>query len=197
MKNKPSQEFINLRHRFSRVIEMHLAYQVFNLGEIKLGNQTVLSSEVQTRQITHSLLIAFYSYLYSLFDKPKDAISFIDVFNEIKKNNHTAIDLIAIGDIIEDEWSKIEPNIRDLRHKIGFHFSKSFKSSRYGYDQFEKIHPLTPYIILHGLRFFFRTSLKYYDFDENYIDKPDDCDLQEYITFLNDRIAERDSIKFE
>jgi hypothetical protein len=193
---KPSEEFINLRHRFSRVIEMQLAYQTFNLEQVNAGGDNVLQTNIQIRQITHSLLVAFYSYLYSLFDKPREAISFIDVLNDIKKNNPSATELISIGEIVEGEWSKIEPNIRDLRHKIGFHFSKSFKGSKYGYDQFENIHPLTPYIILDGLRFFFRTSLKYYEFEESYISKPVDSDFHEYINYLNDNIKKRDSVKF-
>lgn len=66
---KESDELYLLRFRYGRAVEVLYAYKTFLLKEVKYGNKNTCKDKEQVEDITHTLLVVYYSYIYSMFDK--------------------------------------------------------------------------------------------------------------------------------
>ena len=161
-----TEEIFLLRHRFGRTIEVWTAYNVFLRREVKVGKEFICYDPFVVEQTTHTLLIAYYSYLYSLFDPSgtdfiSATASTVDQLPERAK---------AVRQEILDHWEKIKEPINKIRHNIGFHGGKKIKNSTSGYSAYSdtQLHPWSPDYILQLLRVFFRDFDKVVSRSENY-----------------------------
>lgn len=161
-----TEEIFLLRHRFGRTMEIWTAYNVFLRREVKVGKEYICYEPYVVEQTTHTLLIAYYSYLYSLFDP-------------IGTNYITATESIvdklpdrakAVRHDILEHWDKIKEPINKIRHNIGFHGGKKVKNSTSGYCAYAdtQLHPWSPEYILQLLRVFFRDLDKVVSKSENF-----------------------------
>jgi hypothetical protein len=157
-----------LRHRWARSIEVRAAYQTFLNREVLVGSdKTCLNDEVVT-QTTHTLLVAYYSFIYSLFDPSGTNFEYITCahINDFPEK------VVEVRDLILEHWQKIEDPIRRIRHNIGFHQSKKRKGSSNGYESYRELHPLSADYIMTLFRVFFRLLDDVYDYEESYMFKP-------------------------
>ena len=72
-----SAELYLLRFRYGRAVDVLCAYNTFLHKEIKYGTKNVCKDRKQVEDITHTLLVVYYSYIYSMFDK--NGTDFINV----------------------------------------------------------------------------------------------------------------------
>jgi hypothetical protein len=154
IKEKESDEIRLLRHRYARTIEIWTAYNVFLLRQIKVGGDFICINDELAEQTTHTLLITYYSYLYSLFD-PSGTNFITSTKPLIGKLSPRGVEVRK--EIIE-HWTTIKTPINKVRHNIGFHGGKELKNFKSGYAAFREpnLHPKSPDYILALLRVFFR-----------------------------------------
>lgn len=184
------EELQMLRHRFARTIEIWVAYNTFLNKEVLVGEFHTCLNDIIVFQTTHTLLITYYSFVYSLFDpsavnlkKIKDEI----LFHLPQQDAHEALDLVL------EEWEKIRTPISIIRNNIGFHHSSQQKGARAGYQSYGKIHPYSTEIIMQALRVFFRCVDGVFQSNEPYGIEPSESDtlaLMEHVRELKKYIVE-------
>ena len=153
-----------LRHRFSRVIEISIAYRAFLNDEVLIGSDKTCPDRHVASQVTHTLLVTYYSYIYSLFDKSGANFTSItkELIGDIHPNGEKARNLVIC------QWSEISDQITKIRHNIGFHQSVKSSGHDHGYSSFGYIHPLASEVIMHALRAYFRYINDAYEHSEPY-----------------------------
>lgn len=171
-----TEEIFLLRHRFGRTIEIWTAYNVFLKREVLVGQEYVCYQPFVVEQTTHTLLITYYSYIYSLFDPSGTNFTratepFIEKLPERAKN---------VRQEIIEHWKTIQEPINKIRHNIGFHGAQKIKNQKSGYSAYADttLHPLSPDYILQMLRVFFRDLDTIVSLSENYLNhiSQDDTD---------------------
>ena len=149
----PEREDVELlRFRWHRLIEIWVAYNVFLNREVLLGRDKVCINDAVVTQTTHTLLVVYYSYLYSLFDPT--GTNFTTVVKEIDSSLPEAVREIAFK--IGGLWNEIRDPITRIRHNMGFHGARANKGRKDGAAQFYRLHPLLPQALAAYLRVFFR-----------------------------------------
>ncbi|NIE74137.1 hypothetical protein F3J45_06735 [Pantoea sp. Ap-967] len=148
------EDIAALLHRWANLRGVHGAYKAFLNEEILVGEDRVCSDIADVKQVASSLLTVYYSYLYSMFDKPKASTNFLESTKKILPDLDSKA--TEIWNYINGLWSAIESEMMQLRHKIGFHGERTFDGMTHGYKQFHKINPLIPEQILLWMTVFFR-----------------------------------------
>lgn len=148
------EDIAALLHRWANLRGVHGAYKAFLNGEILVGEDRVCSDISEVKQVASSLLTVYYSYLYSMFDKPKASTNFLESTKKILPNLDSKA--TETWSYINGLWAAIESEMMQLRHKIGFHGERTFDGMAHGYKQFHKINPLIPEQILLWMTVFFR-----------------------------------------
>ena len=162
-----TEEIYLLRNRFGRTIEMWTAYNVFLRREVKIGDEFICGDISVVEQTTHTLLITYYSFIYSLFDPSGTNFitatePFVDKFPERAKK---------VWQEIIDHWEIIKEPINKIRHNIGFHGGKKVKNATSGYSAYvdTDLHPWSAEYILQLLMVFFCDLDKIVSVSENYM----------------------------
>ncbi|MEH7514261.1 hypothetical protein V7146_16225 [Gottfriedia acidiceleris] len=157
MLKKEPEKLVFLRHRFSRLIDMATAYQVFRTQEVEIGKDKIIQNPIVTGQVAQTLMIQLYSYLYSIFDyHPQwNSVDFISITDNLREDFDT--DTIKIHDKVKDLWQQIKLPLKVLRNKVGFHQEDNEEGVNEGYGQLNAIHPLLPLLLIQYLRVFFRS----------------------------------------
>ena len=147
-----------LHHRFGRTIEVMVAYRSFLNIEVNVGEEFSCVNDELRQQVTHTLLVTLYSYIYSLFDPSAVNLKQLpnSVIEPLDDEAKQALDM-AIA-----EWDKIKTPISKIRSNIGFHHSKKESGANCGYSSFYEVHPLSPMLIVDSLRLFFRVAYQFY-----------------------------------
>ena len=167
MLKTPPESIVVLRHRYARAVEIWAAYQVFLLRQINVGPDMICYDEQRAKQITNTMMVNYYSFVYSLFDS--EACHFIDDTEEVIPNS-SSLAIEARTEIIA-LWQKVQNQLKRIRHNTGFHGGKSLKSLKDGYNQLNRddFHPLVPDCILQYMRVYFRELEFAYDFEEGFM----------------------------
>lgn len=175
-----SEELAMLRHRFGRAIEVSTAYHTFNNQEVEVGPEKTCINEVVRFQVTHTLLITYYSFIYSLFDP-----SGVD-FRKIAKrvSPQIAQDGQDAAALAVAQWEVIRKPMSIIRSNIGFHHSEREKGANVGYESYGEIHPLAPELIMQALRVFFRRASEVFEPREPYGGKPSSSDTDMLMRFV-------------
>jgi len=153
-----------LRHRFGRTIEMWVAYNTFLNREVLVGNDKTCINNHVVFQTTHTLLIAYYSFVFSLFDP--SAVNFRKITEKIL--DELPSDAREARDLVLEQWAKIEKPLTIIRNNIGFHHSVKQKGADFGYENYGNIHPLSTELIMQALRVFFRRVDGVFESKESY-----------------------------
>src|SRR5713101_2340518 len=150
----PSQpeDVQRLRYRWGRLIEVWVAYRVFLHREVHVGPDKVCLNEAIVAQTGHTLLILYYSYIYSLFD-PK-GVNFATVTKAIEAM--LSPEALLVRDKILELWQRLRDPVERIRHNIGFHGAPGEKGHRQGFRKLEEFHPILPDALCAYLRVFFR-----------------------------------------
>lgn len=159
-----SEQLYLLRFRYGRTAEIFLAYKTFLFREIKIGDKNYCQTEEHVRQVTHTLLLTFYSFVYSLFDA--SGTDFISATEPYK--NSLSQDGMKIRDELIDIWIKNKTALSKLRNNIGFHGGLKMKSHDVGYSALIEIHPQTSEFIMNHLALFFMEMDELIPTSENY-----------------------------
>ncbi|WP_233963236.1 MULTISPECIES: hypothetical protein [Enterobacterales] len=178
-----------LRHRFSRTIEMWVAYNTFLNREVLVGNDKTCLNDIIVFQTTHTLLIAYYSFIFSLFDP--SAVNFKKITEKILP--HLPPDAHEARGLVLEQWGKIEKPLTIIRNTIGFHHSAKQKGASTGYQNYGNIHPLSTELIMQALRVFFRRVDGVFESSEPYGVAPAEDDtvaLMEKVRGLKEYIVE-------
>src|SRR5271157_2034396 len=141
-----------LRHRWNRLTEIWVAYNTFLRREVEIGADKVCLNGGVVTQTTHTLLLMYYSHLYSLFDRA--GINFADATQAIQVS--LPADTREVREKILALWSKIENPVTRIRHNVGFHGARAEDFHRDGISQLQRFHPLVPEALMGYLRVFFR-----------------------------------------
>jgi hypothetical protein len=174
------EDLAMLRHRFGRAIEVSTAYHAFNNGEIAVGPDKTCINEVVRFQVTHTLLVTYYSFIYSLFDP--SGVNFIKISEKVSPL--IASDGQEAARLAIETWQKIRKPMSIIRSNIGFHHSEAAKGASMGYESYGSIHPFEPELIMQALRVFFRRASEVYEPREPYGAKPlakDTGELMQYV----------------
>ena len=176
-----TEEIFLLRHRFGRTIEIWTAYNVFLRSQVEVGEDKICTHPFVVEQTTHTLLITYYSYLYSLFDP--SGTNFVDATEPILKELGERA--LEVRQEIIEHWEQIKEPINKIRHNIGFHGGRQLKNQNSGYSAYSetKLHPWSPNYILKLMRVFFRDLDTVVSRSEDYFFhiSPEDTDrLYEY-----------------
>lgn len=179
-----TEELWIARHRFMRLLEMYLAYETFRDGNVSIDHPDP-SAVVHIRSnITHTLLVGTYSFLFSLFDPSSLRL---DKVIEAARDELSPAALEA-GDKAVEIWRKIEKPVVKIRNNIGFHISmkreKGVKAA--GYDQFSEIDPRLPIHLIGWLRLFFRELALTHRPAEDYFAAPPAIDTAQLAAHLRD-----------
>jgi hypothetical protein len=174
------EDLAMLRHRFGRAIEMSSAYNAFNENEVETGPGKSVINDMVRFQTTHTLLITYYSFIYSLFDP--SAVNFIDTYKNIAAQLPS--DAREAGRIAIDEWNKIKVPMSIIRSTIGFHHAKKEKSANKGYESYGSIHPYSPKLIMQALRIVFRRASEVYETGEAYAKTPKSQDTEQLMAYV-------------
>lgn len=159
-----------LRHRFGRTIEIWTAYNAFRNREIEVGPDKTCTDDLIVEQTTHTLLVTFYSFVYSLFDK--SGVNFQNISQTILGQlTPAAREARAIVVATEEH---IHSDLAKIRSNIGFHQGDNRKKQHVGYGAYNTFHPLAPMLIMHGLRAFFRETSKIYAHSEPHAKEMDE-----------------------
>ncbi len=178
-----------LRHRFSRTIEMWVAYNTFLEREVLVGNDKTCLNDTVVFQTTHTLLIAYYSFVFSLFDP--SAVNFKSITEKILPN--LPQDAREARDLVLEQWEEIKTPISIIRNNIGFHHSPKQKGATTGYENYGNIHPYATELIMQALRVFFRRVDGVFESSEPYGVAPDESTtvaLMAYVRKLKEYIVE-------
>ncbi|MFQ6758407.1 MAG: hypothetical protein D9V46_04180 [Deltaproteobacteria bacterium] len=175
-----SEDLAMLRHRFGRAIEVSTAYHAFNNHEVAVGPDKTCINEVVRFQVTHTLLITYYSFIYSLFDP--SGVNFTEISKSVVP--HLPQDGKAAAALAIAEWEEIRTPMSIIRSNIGFHHSEREKGANKGYESYGRIHPLAPELIMQALRVFFRHAAEVFEPREPYGVKPSSSDTDELMRFV-------------
>jgi hypothetical protein len=175
MKKQEPESIGQIRHRYSRTIEMWVAYQTFLNRQVEVGPDKVCLNKFIVVQTTHTLLVAYYSFLYSLFDQ--SGSHFEKATEELLP--HFPTRAIEVRNLILDHWKLICGPVTRIRHNIGFHHAKSRKGVEVGYDAYKELHPLSSEYIMNLFRVFFRALAEVYEYSEPYSIPPKKEDTEE------------------
>jgi len=178
-----------LRHRFARTIEVWVAYNTFLSREVFVGEDKICLNNLVVEQTTHTLLIAYYSFVFSLFDP--SAVNFKNITEKVLP--HLPQDAHEARDLVLEQWKNIEKPLAIIRNNIGFHHSTSQKGAKAGYQNYANIHPLATELIMNGLRVFFRRVDGVFESREPFGIAPDEEDtvaLMAYVRKLNEHIVQ-------
>src|SRR6266542_3334981 len=115
-----------LRYRWRRLIEVWVAYRVFLHREVHVGPDKVCLNEAIVAQTGHTLLILYYSYIYSLFD-PR-GVDFATVTKAIEPM--LSPETLRVRDKILELWQRLRDPVERIRHNIGFHGAPGEKGHR-------------------------------------------------------------------
>ncbi len=148
---KDSEELVLLRFRYGRAAEIFLAYKTFLFREIMTGEKNYCQTEQHVKSVTHILLITFYSFVYSLFDK--SGVDFISTTEPY--SNYLSDTGKKIRDELIEIWEENKTSMAILRNNVGFHGGKKFKNFEAGYSALSSIHPQTSELIMIQLAIFF------------------------------------------
>ena len=141
-----------LRYRWSRLIEVWVAYRVFLHREVHVGPDKVCLNEAIVAQTGHTLLILYYSYIYSLFD-PK-GVNFATVTKAIEPM--LSPETLRVRKKILELWQHLRDPVERIRHNVGVHGAPGEKGHRQGFRKLEEFHPILPEALCAYLRVFFR-----------------------------------------
>lgn len=142
----------SLRYRWNRLIEVWVAYRVFLHREVNVGPDNVCLNEAIVAQTGHTLLILYYSYIYSLFD-PK-GVNFATVTKAIEPM--LPPETLQVRAKILELWQRLRDPVERIRHNIGFHGAPGEKGHKHGFRQLRDFHPILPEALCAYLRVFFR-----------------------------------------
>ena len=149
----PEREDVErLRFRWHRLIEIWVAYNVFLNRQVVVGRDKICVNDAVVTQTIHTLLVVYYSYLYSLFDPT--GINFITVTKAIDPSLPVSVRQIALK--IVNLWNEVRDPITRIRNNMGFHGARANKGHDDATAQFYRLHPLLPQALAAYLRFFFR-----------------------------------------
>jgi len=181
-----SEELYLLRFRYGRAAEMLLAYKTFLNKQVSIGGSSYCQTDEHVRQVSHTLLIVFYSFIYSMFDKSgTDFVSttepYINLLSEDGKK--------ARNDLIEI-WGKNKNPISKLRHNIGFHGGVKVKSHEVGYGALADIHPQTSEFIMNQMALFFIEIDAIIPPSENYNFHIDPSDAKKFLISRAEKLKE-------
>ena len=153
MRKIPEPEDLQmLRHRWARAIEIWVAYQTFLHREVLVGPDKICIDNLVVSQTTHTLLVAYYSFIYSLFDP--SATHFERVTEKLMDS--LPEEAKGVRKMILEHWKTIQEPISIIRSNIGFHGSPKSKGLKYGYGSFKSIHPWASEYLMTLMRVFFR-----------------------------------------
>jgi len=146
------QDIRRLRHRWARLIEIWAAYTTFLHREVEIGPDKVCLNDGIVTQTTHTLLIVYYSYIYSLFDPSG---------TDFERVTGSIADLlpepaIQVREKVLQVWAELKNPLQVIRHNVGFHGAKADKGHNFGFRQLDEFHPLLPQALCAYLRVFFR-----------------------------------------
>ena len=175
-----SEDLAMLRHRFGRAIEVSTAYHAFNNHEVAVGTDKTCINEAVRFQVTHTLLITYYSFIFSLFDP--SGVDFRKVAERVSPM--LAQDGKDAAALAIAQWEEIRIPMSIIRSNIGFHHSEREKGASKGYESYGKIHPLAPELIMQALRVFFRRASEVFEPREPYGAKPSSNDTSELIRLV-------------
>lgn len=148
---KENEELNLLRFRYGRATEILIAYNTFLYRQVNVGGKNCCQTDEVVAKITHTLLITFYSFIYSMFDKR--GTNFITATQQYESL------LSEQGRIIRNElievWNENKKPIEKLRHNIGFHGSKKLKNQEVGYSALSEIHPQMAEFIINQIGLLF------------------------------------------
>lgn len=173
------EELAMLRHRFGRTIEVWIAYSAFLRREILTGPNKFCVNDKIVEQTTHTLLIIFYSFIHSMFDK--SGVDFTKI-SQGMLNDLTPAAKEARA-IVVDVEKRIHPELEKIRNNIGFHQGNKRKKHLSGYGAYDAFHPWIPMLIMDGLRVFFREVDKRYAHKEEYGLEIDEKTTEEILEF--------------
>jgi hypothetical protein len=151
---------------------MWVAYNTFLNQEVLVGRDKVCLDNLVVLQTTHTLLVAYYSFVYSLFDP--SAVNFRAITE--KTLPHVTQDAREARDIVLEQWEKVKAPISIIRNNIGFHQSPKQKGASRGYENYGNVHPYATELIMQALRVFFRRVDSVFDSSEPYGRKPSEED---------------------
>lgn len=174
------EDLAMLRHRFGRAIEVSTAYHVFNNREVAVGPDKTCIDEVVRFQVAHTLLITYYSFIYSLFDP--SGVNFAKTSQKVSPL--IAEDGRAAAALAIEQWQEIRQPMSIIRSNIGFHHSDEAKGANKGYASYGNIHPMAPELIMQALRVFFRRAAEVYEPREPYGVKPSSSDTEQLMRFV-------------
>ena len=140
-----------LGYRFGDALAMQIAYKTFLNKEIILGPQHQCADLQFVEDITHRLLVTYYSFVYSLFDSSgTDFIKITEPYASLLPQDAKTIrsELIEIWDVNKNSFEK-------LRHNAGFHGSKKFKGYELAYTSLADVHPQVAEFIMNHFKIFF------------------------------------------
>lgn len=183
------EELEMLKHRFARTIEMWVAYNTFLKREVLVGNDKTCLNDIVVFQTTHTLLIAYYSFVYSLFDP--SAVNFKSITEKILP--HLPQDAHEARDLVLEQWEEIKTPLSIIRNNIGFHHSPKQKGANTGYQNYGNIHPYSTELIMQALRVFFRCVNTVFESNEPYGIAPSENDttaLMDHVRKLKKYIVE-------
>lgn len=178
-----------LKHRFARTIEMGVAYNTFLKREVLVGNDKTCLNDMIVYQTTHTLLISYYSFIFSLFDP--SAVNFKSISEKLLP--HLQEDAHEARDLILEQWEKIKTPLSKIRNNIGFHHSPKQKGADIGYQNYGNIHPYAIELIMQALRVFFRRVNTVFESSEPYGIEPNEKDtlaLMDHVRKLKEYIDE-------
>lgn len=183
-KKQEPEKIKYLRHRWARLVDITAAYNTFRSGEVLIGPDKVCFNEVVVAQIAQTLMLHFYSFLYSLFDSTGNAVNFVEITEEFY--NDFDEDTKRVRNKIISIWEEIKEPLRKLRNKVGFHQENNSRGVRYGYRQLGYFDPGLPFLLTYYLRVFFRRLEYIYQREESYL-----------ITFTYEQVKELENFAIE
>lgn len=180
-------ELAMLHHRFARTLEIEVAYNAFVKKEVSIGEEYSCLHEPLREGVTHTLLITYYSFIYSLFDPSGVNLNNLDasILSNLSKE---AIDArnIAIA-----QWNAIATPMAKIRNNVGFHHSKKRTGASCGYESYSGVHPYSTILILLAMRLFFRHAYSVYEPAEPLLTTPtaeENEELEKQILFIKEFI---------
>jgi len=159
-----SEELYLLRFRYGRAAEILLAYRTFLYKQVNVGSDFYCQKDENVKQVTHTLLLVFYSFIYSMFDKSgTDFVATTEPYLNLLSDEGKKVrsELIEV-------WNKYRTPISKLRHNIGFHGGVKVKSHEVGYAALLDINPHAPDFIMNHMALFFMELDSIIGVSENY-----------------------------
>lgn len=147
---------------------MATAYKTFLNREVLVGPERSCPSDFFVAQTTHTLLVIYYSFLYSLFDSK--GVNFIAATESLR--TELPSEAWEAREKAIEHWQSINKQMMLVRHKIGFHGEDNYKGLELGYEQYRNIHPIQPELVMMYLGAFFRFVHLHYDVKGSMVNPP-------------------------